>query len=90
VIRWPLEKWARFADFQSQCFDVWELGFSMGQRGLVAADIMDAFNDGYCRSMPSAGSRSVWKSGVATYSASFSEYVEACFANAGWPMGRTG
>jgi hypothetical protein len=80
---------SRFADFHSQYFDVWELGFSMGQRGLVPIDIIDAFNDGYCRSMPSSGARSVWQSGIATYSADFSEYVEACFAGGGWPMGRT-
>ena len=79
---------SRFTNFTNQYFDVWELGFSMGQRGLVPTDIIDAFNNGFCRTMPGPGSLSVWVSGTATFSADFSEYVEACFARAGWPIRR--
>jgi hypothetical protein len=82
-----VERW-RFSDFASRHFDVWEFGYSMGQRGLIATDIMDAFNDGYCRSMPGPGMRSVWESGIATNSADFSDVVENCFAASGWPMGQ--
>lgn len=80
---------SRFVEFSDQNFDVWELGFSMGERGLVPADIMDAFNDGYCRGV-TPGTRLIWQTYTrGAYSADFSEYVDACFAAAGMPIGKT-
>ena len=74
----------RFVDFMDQHFDLWELGFSMGQRGLVPTDILEAFKDGYCRGMVGPGTRSVWEMYTSgAYSADFREHVEACLAKGG-------
>jgi hypothetical protein len=80
---------SRFIDYTDQHFDVWELGFSMGERGLVPKDIMDAFNGGYCQGFMAPGPLLVWETYTkGSYSADFVENVDGCFATAGFPTGQ--